>query len=643
MSPEGIVFLSKSAIEHPERRGGNRLPEDLLPDITTDHLITGKDALILEEEGLRQALLRIFPNWDYGNRQEDRSRILVGGRNFGIGSSRENAAEAVRLNGFGAVFAESFGPIFFENLINQGVVPSTDFFLLQKIMEGKEPQLEEFTRGLSFVQRRILHYGGLPRYIRAIYESEEAFPQDEIPERAPFPQTAVEKVCSVIGGTVAGKVKRASGEDRYRAGDSMVIQTQELVGYDVFIAHMERVLNRYFNGKISFPTNHFWLFADHFSGSDDPNAIRAIETVKRYWEKYSEAFRGDDGIYNKVLPLRLPVGSVIVGMDSHSPELGIIPGALVIPIGYTAAACAIANEGLIPYTLPQTIKLEFIGDLPEICDTKDTIWQLVHRYFRGSMGNGMMFEIGGEGFARLPYSEAAKHFNAVTEYGGIGSIGTTPNPQVIDYLRAYGKNLEDISDQEIGRIFEHLQPDPGAEYAAKIRVNLAETEPAVVGPHSHKEVTPLAELRDQMTFDRLIFNSCAGSTLQDIAILASVLQGERTRIPIDIHLADPLTRKHAQGIGILSSLTRSGARIARERSCGPCLGLGARVNKGERVLSTNNRNYPGRMGDREAEVYLSSAPVAALTAKLGRIPTLEDLYDNKQYIVQGKHLATLIA
>ena len=163
-------------------------------------------------------------------------------------------------------------------------------------------------------------------------------------------------------------------------------------------------------------------------------------------------------------PLRIPPESIIGGLDSHSPELGIIPGAFVFPIGYTAGACALANDGLTPCTIPQTIKLELEGKISNHCDAKDMIWNLLRKHFSGSEGNGRMVEIGGEGYAKLPFVEAAKIFNAVTEFGGIGAIGTTLNPQVIAYLRKYGSNLDGISDRKIQRIFDSIQPDEGAIY-----------------------------------------------------------------------------------------------------------------------------------------------------------------------------------
>jgi len=628
---EQPLFLCESG---PVRRGhnvGNQIPEDLIHDITTDHMIRGNDALILDEEGLRKALFMGLSNWEATILEEDNYNILVVGKNLGIGSSRENAAESIKQNGIKIVVAKSFGPIFFENLINQGVIPSTNFDMLRKTMDGNTPQFEELTEDLSFVQQRILRFGGLPGYIQAVHQDKEPFPQDMLDRREAFPQTAVEKLCT--------NANPRFDKTLFKAGDSMILRADELIGYDVFVAHMQRILKRYFGGELSFHPKNIWFFIDHFRNSEDPNAVKAVETVREFWQQHPESYMGLSGVYNKVLPLRLPPESVIAGMDSHSPELGIIPGTFVIPIGYTAAACAMANDGLLPYTIPPTIKLEIIGSLPGYCDIKDTIWQLVQDHFGNSLGNGMMFEISGSGYAALPYVEAVKIFNAVTEFGGIGAVGTTLNPQVIRYLRINGQNLMEIEEQDLETIFENIKPDKNANYIQEIQVDLRLTEPSIVGPHSHKKVVPLSALSEPIEFDRIIFNSCAGSSILDISILATVLRNYIRKIPVDVHLADPITRIQAEKLGLLGSLANSGVKISDDHTCGPCLGQGARVNKGERVLSTNNRNYPGRMGDeKDAKVYLSSATVAAVTAKLGRSPSFEEVKEHQETIKAAKEM-----
>jgi methanogen homoaconitase large subunit len=182
-----------------------------------------------------------------------------------------------------------------------------------------------------------------------------------------------------------------------------------------------------------------------------------------------------------------------------------------------------------------------------------------------------------------------------------------------------------------------VSPDDGADYNRKIEVDLNKAESVIVGPDIHKAVHNLDSAQD-LRFDRVIFNSCAGSNVLDLAILAEIVSDEETKIPVDVHLADPLTRVQAEKLGLLSRLLNAGVRMSDSHSCGPCMGQGATVKRGERVLSTNNRNYPGRLGDREAKVYLSSSVVAAITARLGRVASLAEVRASTGQILKAKHL-----
>jgi 3-isopropylmalate/(R)-2-methylmalate dehydratase large subunit len=249
-----------------------------------------------------------------------------------------------------------------------------------------------------------------------------------------------------------------------------------------------------------------------------------------------------------------------------------------------------------------------------------------------------MFEIGGEGYSKLTYEEASKVFNAVTEFGGIGAVGFEKNTQVIKYLRGNGSNLDGVTEEEIDKIYTQMRPDDGATYKHIVHYDLGSSVPALVGPQTHKKVIYLNVLTKKVNIDRVIYNSCAGSSIFDLAVLAQILSDEKRKIPVDVHLADPLTRIQAEKLGILYELGLSGVMIDVKHSCGPCMGQGAFVKKGETVLSTNNRNYPGRMGDENAKVYLSSSIVAALTAKLGRVPSLDEVKRAEASVFRAREL-----
>jgi 3-isopropylmalate/(R)-2-methylmalate dehydratase large subunit len=606
---------------------------DLLDNITTDHITRIKDVLLLEPESIKASFLKGLG--DLADREWG-GDILVAGESFGIGSSRENAAEALALNGYTVVLAKSFGPIFKDNLINHGVFPTTNFGLLPLWKADEEVRFDELTAGLSMIQKRILSSGGLSGYLRAVSEGKEDLPQDLLIPRENVPQTSVEKLLTWFSRRVHQTLHDRSTIIPLKEGDSAIVQADYLVGYDVFFAHALRILEREYGGRVDFANNQVFLFSDHFGGSDNPLAQMAVKRMREYVAKHLGVTLAADGVYNKVMPRALKPGSLVVGMDSHTPELGIVPGSLAVPVGYSAFAGSLAGKGLLPLTVPASIKLHLNGVLPGHTDIKDALWTLVREYFAGSLGNGCVFEIGGEGFSRLDYDEAAKVFNMVTEFGGIGAVGVTFNPQVYAYLHKRGTMLADYAEADIAKLIHKIGPDDEATYRADITFDLGSSKPCLVGPATHKRVIFIEEMSQPIAIDRVIYNSCAGSSLFDLSVLAAVLSNEARPIPVDIHLTDPLTRMQAEECGLLYELEQSGVRIDTTHSCGPCMGMGAKVGNGETVVSTNNRNYPGRMGDEQGVVYLGSSVVAALTAKLGRTPTIGEVVAVEGRIYQAR-------
>lgn len=608
----------------------------LANEVTTDAITPIPRVLDTDPESIKQSLLTGFsPEVDPALRKGE-FNVLWAGNSFGIGSSRENSAEAVARCGIRAVVAESFGPIFRRNLIDWGVVPLSDKSLAETICQGTPLTFEQIVGHLFPLERKILFYGGLPGYFLAMRQGMESLPQQDILLRGEVPQTAVEKVMTVWAHSLLQHHGHEEELGRLQSGDAVVIRPEVFVGYDVFWAHVQRVLATHFGGEISVDPENIWLSTDHFRGSGDPRAQAAVKLVEEFWAANPTSLVGNDGVYNQVVPRRLRPGSVVAAMDSHSPELGVVPGVLVIPEGYTAFACALACEGLTLYTIPESISLQLVGDIPPYCDVKDVIWNLVGSHFVGSLGNGVIFEIGGSGYQHLTYSEAAKVLNATTEWGGIGAIATEPNRQVVSYLRRHGTGLNGVTDDQLGKIFADLEPDQDAFYRRRVVFDMAQTVPVMVGPHTHKRVVPLYQISQPVAFDRVIYHSCGGSSLLDLAVLAEVATENSLQIPVDVQIADPLTRYYAQNFGIIDRLYESGVRIANDHTCGPCLGSGAAVRAGERVLSTNNRNYPGRMGDSSAEVYLASGVVAAVAAAFGRAPLLEEVVNFSAVISRAK-------
>jgi hypothetical protein len=405
--------------------------DECLDNVTTDAFTRGLDALIPDEAGMRSTLLRGLSGWGDRELREGEFNTLIGGKSMGIGSSRETAAEAVRLNGINLVIARSFGPIFRDNLIYQGVKPITDIHYFRKLVKGEKVVEGEDLWLFSSGERKVLISGGLPGYIKGIARGRETLPQLECGTTYQVPQTVVEKMVS--GWSRVLLEQNIDKQQRWwRAGDSVVLKAHNFTGYDVFWPHVKRILRREFEGKVRLDPKNIWLFSDHFGALDHPHAQAAMAALRDFWAENEGTFVGSDGVYNKVMPLKLPANSVVVGMDSHTPELGLVPGVLPLPVGYTAFACGIGTNGLMRYMIPQTIRMDLVGKVPDHCEMKDVLWGVVRDYFSGTLGDGKMFEFGGSGFGDLSFFDASKLFNMVTEWGGIGAVTSYLNHNVLN-------------------------------------------------------------------------------------------------------------------------------------------------------------------------------------------------------------------
>ena len=338
-----------------------------------------------------------------------------------------------------------------------------------------------------------------------------------------------------------------------------------------------------------------------FENADDH---RFIQTVAR---KYGVRFsRPGNGICHQVHLERFgKPGKTLIGSDSHTPTGGAL-GMLAMGAGGMDVAVAMAG-GAYYINMPRMFKVNLTGKLPPWVSAKDISLEIL-RILSVRGGRGAIIEWGGEGIQTLSVPERATITNMGTELGATTSI--FPADEVTrEFLRAQGREED----------FTPLASDPDAVYDRVIDIDLSALEPLCACPHSPDNVKAARELED-VRVDQVCVGSCTNSSLRDLLRVAAILKGRTVAPTVSLSIS-PGSRQVLQMLsacGALADILASGARVL-ECACGPCIGMGFSPNSGGVSVRTFNRNFEGRSGTRDAQVYLASPEVAAASAILGHI------------------------
>lgn len=298
-------------------------------------------------------------------------------------------------------------------------------------------------------------------------------------------------------------------------------------------------------------------------------------------------------------------GKTLLGSDSHTPTAGAL-AMVAIGAGGLDVALALAGRPFF-MTMPEVWEVELLGQLQPWVSAKDVILELLRRLtVKG--GYGRVFEYRGPGVFELSVPQRATITNMGAELGLTTSLFPS-DTRTRAFLWTQGRGKEWLP----------LMPDPDAEYHGKEIVNLSALEPLVALPSSPDNVMPVREV-EGLKVDQVIVGSCTNSSFYDLALVAEVVGNSAYPLKVELAIV-PGSRQVLdllEETGYLQKLVRKGVRIL-EPACGPCIGMGLAPPSGGRSLRTFNRNFKGRSGTRDAEVFLSSPEVAVATALKGEI------------------------
>ena len=370
-------------------------------------------------------------------------------------------------------------------------------------------------------------------------------------------------------------------------------------------------------GKPVFDNTKIALVPDHFTPNKDIKSAGLAKIVRDFAHKHNivNYFEiGRVGIEHVILPEKgiVAPGMVTIGADSHTCTYGAL-GGFSTGVGSTDLGVALAT-GEAWFKVPETIKVNITGKKPKYICGKDVMLTLI-----GMIGvDGALYkalEFAGEGVKELNMTDRLTIANMAIEAGAKNGIFPVDD-ETLNYIK-----------DRVTKPYEIVEADSDATYCQTVEINLSELKPVVAFPHLPENTHTVESIKEPITIDQVVIGSCTNGRLEDLAIAASILKGHKVHPNVRCIIIPGSQQVYLDAIhnGYVDTFIEAGAAVSTP-TCGPCLGAHMGImTAGERCVSTTNRNFRGRMGHVDSEVYLASPYVAAASAILGKIATPEEV------------------
>lgn len=370
-------------------------------------------------------------------------------------------------------------------------------------------------------------------------------------------------------------------------------------------------------GKPVFDNTKIALVPDHFTPNKDIKSAGLAKIVRDFAHKHNivNYFEiGRVGIEHVILPEKgiVAPGMVTIGADSHTCTYGAL-GGFSTGVGSTDLGVALAT-GEAWFKVPETIKVNITGKKPKYICGKDVMLTLI-----GMIGvDGALYkalEFAGEGVKELNITDRLTIANMAIEAGAKNGIFPVDD-ETLNYIK-----------DRVTKPYEIVEADSDATYCQTVEINLSELKPVVAFPHLPENTHSVESIKEPITIDQVVIGSCTNGRLEDLAIAASILKGHKVHPNVRCIIIPGSQQVCLDAIhnGYVDTFIEAGAAVSTP-TCGPCLGAHMGImTAGERCVSTTNRNFRGRMGHVDSEVYLASPYVAAASAILGKIATPEEV------------------
>ena len=415
-----------------------------------------------------------------------------------------------------------------------------------------------------------------------------------------------------MGMTMTQKILAAhAGLDNVVAGQLITCKLDLVHGNDITTPVAVNVFKTMGVDKV-FDKEKVSIVPDHFVPNKD---IKSAEQCKyiREFAKEKEIVNffevGQMGIEHALLPEKglVVAGDVVIGADSHTCTYGAL-GAFSTGVGSTDMACGMAT-GEAWFKVPSAIKFNLVGRLNKNVSGKDVILHII-----GMIGvDGALYksmEFSGEGMRNLSMDSRLCMANMAIEAGAKNGIFAV-DELTLDYCKKHSKKKPVV-----------YEADPDAVYDAEYTIDLATIKPTVAFPHLPENTKTVDEIGEkEIKIDQVVIGSCTNGRIEDLRIARNILRDKKVSPDVRVIIIPGTQKIYLQAIaeGIIQDLVEAGCAVSTP-TCGPCLGgyMGI-LAAGERCISTTNRNFVGRMGHVDSEVYLASPATAAASALTGYI------------------------
>ena len=420
-----------------------------------------------------------------------------------------------------------------------------------------------------------------------------------------------------MGMTMTQKIlARRAGLPSVKAGQLIEADLDLVLGNDITAPVAIKEMNR-FRKEGVFDKDKIALVPDHFVPAKDIKSAENCKCVREFAHrnKITNYFEvGQMGIEHALLPEQglVAPGDVIIGADSHTCTYGTL-GAFSTGVGSTDMAAGMAT-GKAWFKVPSAIQFHLTGKLSPKVSGKDVILHII-----GMIGvDGALYqsmEFTGPGVGELSMDDRFTIANMAIEAGGKNGIFPVDDV-AMTYMKEHSK-----------REWKVFEADEDAVYDEEYTIDLSTLRPTIAFPHLPENTKTIDEITENVKIDQVVIGSCTNGRIDDLRIAAEILADNKVKKGIRC-IVIPATQKiylQAMEEGLLKIFIEAGAVVSTP-TCGPCLGgyMGI-LAENERCVSTTNRNFVGRMGHVDSEIYLASPAVAAASAVTGKISSPEEL------------------
>ena len=414
-----------------------------------------------------------------------------------------------------------------------------------------------------------------------------------------------------MGMTMTQKIlAAAAGLESVEAGQLIEANLDLVLGNDITSPVAIHEMDKFTTDKV-FDKDKIALVMDHFIPNKDIKSAEHCKCVREFACKHdiTNYFDvGQMGIEHALLPEQglTVAGDVIIGADSHTCTYGAL-GAFSTGVGSTDMAAGMAT-GKAWFKVPSAIRFNLTGKPAKWVSGKDVILHII-----GMIGvDGALYksmEFVGDGIAHLSMDDRFTIANMAIEAGGKNGIFPVDD-LAIEYMKEHSKKTYTI-----------YEADEDAVYDEEYTIDLSALRPTIAFPHLPENTKTIDEITEDVVIDQVVIGSCTNGRLDDLRCAAEVLKGRHVKKGLRCIIIPATQAIYMQAMeeGLLKTFIEAGAVVSTP-TCGPCLGgyMGI-LAAGERAVATTNRNFVGRMGHVDSEVYLASPAVAAASAVMGKI------------------------